>query len=145
MNKDAYTVTKLIDQLEYAYGIDGENGSALDDVVRDGRKLAKRLGAEQPVTVEQGVLMPKSTTSPDGGSFDDVNQVGRFTGNWWGLRIRRGEPMVFQRGHVLLIRQWDLYSGAIAKSGNVCGGVVLVNELVFVPRKVVDVQLLFVR
>jgi len=83
-----------------------------------------------PEIVEQGVLYPKAITIPDGWSFDDINDAGRFVGNWWGLRLRRGEPMVFQRGHVLFVRQWEFYTdrdrGYFERLSRVPGQTVLV-------------------
>lgn len=57
---------------------------------------------ERPVeVVEQGTLV-RSIRVPDGWSWDDL---GPFTGYWSGIRLQRGEPIVEQDGHTLLIRQ----------------------------------------
>jgi hypothetical protein len=124
MNRDAQTVEDLIEIA--AQVLDGDESHKL----RDGHALARRLARGEPEVVEQGVLMPKAATIPDGWSFEDVNNVGRFVGNWWGLRLRRGEPMVFQKGNVLLIRQFEFYSerdrGYYERISRIAGQTVLV-------------------
>lgn len=68
---------------------------------------AKRLRQEQPEIVEQGVLMPKAPSIPDGWSWDDI---GPFTGALSGIRLQKGEPIVEQRGHRLYVRLGEFYS-----------------------------------
>lgn len=105
MHHDLHLIDRVITQL-----VEREDGGATNPLVEELRDLRRRLRDGRLIeVVEQGVLVPKAPTIPDGWSFDDVNAVGLFTGDLWGLRLKRGQPFVYQRGHVLFVRQFDLY------------------------------------
>lgn len=65
------------------------------------RDIAKRIVNPDIEVVEQGTLMPKSPSVPDGLSWTDLV----FTGNFWGIRPTKGEPFIEQRGHLIVLRQ----------------------------------------
>lgn len=102
---EAHVVEQLI-----AIATRDEDGAEENGLVKDARRIVRRLRDDRPEIVEQGTLMPKAATIPDGWSYDDINDVGRFVGNWWGIRLKRGEPMLYQKGHVLFLRQFEFYT-----------------------------------
>ncbi len=100
MRPDAEVVGRALEMLE-EFGCEA--------IARELRKVQRRLATNEPQVVEVAPLFPKAATIPDGWAWDDVNDSGLFVGDLWGVRLRRGEPILLQRGHVLLVRQGDLF------------------------------------
>lgn len=91
-----------------------------DDAADELEEIAERIENPAVEVVEQTILGRKSPAAPDGWSWDDI---GPFTGYWSGIRLQRGEPILEQDGHVLLLRQGEtsfsprqvpIYEGASA-------------------------------
>lgn len=96
---DAYDLAAQLDRLA-GNGEVVELGPKEIKILHDAAQALR----DRPIeVVEQGTLM-RSMRVPDGWSWDDIPQ---FTGNWWGIRLQRGEPIVEQDGHTLLIRQGE--------------------------------------
>lgn len=103
MKPDAVTLELAIARLE-------ELGDP--DLAARLRPVQRRVARNEPQVVEQFSMLAKSPTIPDGWSWDDVNggsEDPNFTGNYWGVRLKPGEPTLWQAGHVLFIRLWDTY------------------------------------
>lgn len=90
---------------EYVRGLGvsaDESGGVLDaDRIE---KIAGRIKNPPVEVVEQTTLGRKSPAIPDGWSWTDI---GPFTGKFSGIRLQKGEPVVEQKGHLLLIRLGD--------------------------------------
>lgn len=69
------------------------------------REAAKLIENAEIEVVEQGILFPKSPTIPDGASWSDI---GEFKGYFSGIRPTKGEPIIEQRGHLIMMRQAEL-------------------------------------
>jgi hypothetical protein len=100
MRPDAEVVGRALVALELV----GE-----ESLAKELRGVQRRLATVEPQVVEVAPLFPKALTIPDGWAWDDVNDSGAFVGDLWGIRLRRGEPILLQRGHVLYVRQGDLF------------------------------------
>lgn len=78
---------------------------APDEVVAGLREVAKSVaeGAPEIQVVEQRTAL-KTGGAPDGWSWSDV----KLTGYYSGIRLQRGEPIIEQDGHLLILRQGEV-------------------------------------
>lgn len=103
MKPDAVALGRAIEALE-----ETADQALIDDL----RRIQRRITRQVPQTVEVAPLFPKSATIPDGWSWNDVNKDDggrpRFKGFWSGVSLKKGEPTLWQAGHVLFVRQGDM-------------------------------------
>lgn len=73
------------------------------------RGIASQNGSQpqEVLVVEQRTAMKTAGAAPDGWQWDDLNppKSKLFTGNFWGIRLQSGEPILEQNGNFLLFRQ----------------------------------------
>lgn len=91
------------------------NSLANEDMIevedyREAQALAARLAKDEPQVVEQLGMVAKSPAIPDGWSWDDIGGFGKFTGNFSGIALQKGEPILEQEGHRLFVRLGEFYT-----------------------------------
>lgn len=73
------------------------------------REIAARVDQPPKIeVVEQMSAMKTAGAAPDGWSWTDLNDSKAFTGYYSGIKAQRGEPIIEQDGHCLLLRQGEV-------------------------------------